>query len=109
LKNFTKFALLLSLASAFCFADTWSGKLIDTSCKAKSQASGQNMDCAATKATRTFGIELPDGKVLNLDADGNSKAAEAVKTAKSANMHVAVTGSLDDKGGVKVESLNIQE
>jgi len=109
MKTITKSVLFITMASALCFADTFSGKLIDASCKAKAQASGQAMSCAATKETTSFGIETPDGKVLNMDADGNSKAAEVVKTSTKAEVQVAITGSLDGKGGVKVESLNVQE
>jgi hypothetical protein len=103
-----KRAIMFAAASALCFAETWSGKLIDPACKDKAQQSGQTMDCSATASTRTFGIELSDGTVLKLDSDGNAKAAEVVKTNKSPNVQVTVTGSLDGKGGVKVESLNIQ-
>jgi hypothetical protein len=109
MRNITKFALLFSVASVFCFADTWSGKLIDSACKSKAQASGQAMSCAATKATTTFGVETTDGKVMNLDADGNAKAADAIKDNKNAEPQVSVTGSLDAKGAIKVESINVQE
>jgi len=109
LKHFTKFALLFSVASALCFADTWNGKLIDSSCHAKAQASGEKMSCSATQATTAFGIELPDGKVLALDASGNAKAAEAMKNSKSTDPTASVTGSADPSGKVKVESIKIQE
>jgi hypothetical protein len=107
-KTIGKLALFFSVASAFCFADTWTGKLMDLSCKARAEA-GTTMDCTATAATRVFAIELPDGKIFNLDNDGNLKAAEAVKDTKSTDMRVSITGALDDNGGVKVESLRIQE
>jgi hypothetical protein len=109
MKTITKFALLFSVASAFCFADTWSGKLIDSACKAKAQESGQAMPCSATKATSTFGIETPDGKVMSLDAEGNAKAADAIKNNKNPDPQVSVTGSLDAKGAIKVESINVQQ
>jgi hypothetical protein len=109
LKNLTKFALLFSLASAFCFGETYSGRLVDSSCKAKAQQSGEKMSCAATKVTTNFGVETPDGKTLNLDADGNSKAIEAIKDSKSADVRVSVTGSITGDGGLKVESITVQQ
>lgn len=109
MRNVIKSALLLSVASALCFADSWTGKLIDASCKAKGDSNTQSMSCAATAATTAFGIELSDGRVLNLDADGNMKAAEALKTNKTSNQKVSVTGTLDNTGSVKVDSINIQE
>ena len=108
MKNLTKFALLFSLASAFCFGETWSGRLVDSSCKAKAQASGEKMSCAATKATTNFGVELPDSKTLNLDPDGNSKAIEAIKDSKTAEVRVSITGSMSGDS-VKVESIAVQQ
>jgi hypothetical protein len=108
MKNFTKFALLFSLAAAFCFGETWSGRLVDASCKAKAQASGEKMSCAATKATTNFGVELADGKTLNLDSDGNTKAIEAIKDSKTAEVRVSVTGSMSGDA-VKVESIAVQQ
>jgi hypothetical protein len=109
LKNITKLGLLFAVTSVFCLADSWNGKLVDASCKAKSQASGEKMACSATQATTTFGVELADGKVLHLDAEGNAKAADAIKNSKSTDPTVSVTGSADASGKVKVESIKIQE
>ncbi len=109
MKHIAKLALLFSVTSAFCLADSWSGKLIDESCKAKSQASGEKMACSATQATTVFGIELPDGKVLVLDASSNAKAADAIRNSKGTDFTVSVTGSQDASGKVKVESIKVQE
>ena len=109
MKHIVKFALLFSVTSVLCLADSWSGKLVDSSCKAKAQASGEKMSCSATQATTTFGIELADGKVLHLDAEGNAKAADAIKNSKATDPTVSVTGSADASGKVKVESIKIQE
>jgi hypothetical protein len=105
MKMLAKYGLMFSLASALCLADTWSGKLVDAACKMKNQQT----ECSATKATKTFGIELADGKVLPLDAAGNAKAGEAVKNSTGADLKVSVTGSLDGNGGVKVETIDIQQ
>jgi len=109
LKHIAKLALLFSVTSAFCLADSWNGKLIDASCRAKAQASGEKMACSATPATTIFGVELSDGKVLALDAGGNAKAADAMKNSKATDPTVSVTGSADASGKVKVESIKIQE
>jgi hypothetical protein len=109
LKHIVKFALLFSVTSVFCLADSWNGKLVDASCKAKTQASGEKMACSATQATTVFAVELSDGKILSLDAGGNAKAADAIRNSKATDPMVSVTGSADASGKVKVESIKIQE
>jgi hypothetical protein len=97
-----KIATVFLLVATFASAETWSGRLVDAICKANNPES-----CAATPATHLFAIELPDEKVLNLDAAGNEKVANAVKDAQKMGWRATVTGSLDGQT-VKVETIEIQ-
>jgi hypothetical protein len=76
---------------------------MDATCLASTEA---QETCAATSATNLFAIELPDYKVLTLNAKGSEKAALAVRKASRANLRVTVTGSLDGRT-LKVVSLEI--
>jgi hypothetical protein len=89
--------------STLAFSDTWTGKLLDAFCK----ATNQGADCAATSATHLFAIELPDAKLLNLNAAGNGKASDAVKNIQKTGVNAKVTGSLDGQT-IKVDSIEVQ-
>ena len=72
---------ILALGSVMAFAETFTGRLLDASC-ASQQSSA---DCTPTATTAAFAIQV-SGKLLKLDADGNTKAAAALKeSAKSAD------------------------
>lgn len=125
MNQFVKLGALLCLGSAFCLAESWTGKLVDSSCmdrqgnttpSEREQPNQLKMAsaCAPTRSTTTFGIELQDGRVLRLDSTGNAKAAEALRgnTASSSNtqsgaINVTVTGTLEGRT-VKVESIELQ-
>ena len=69
----------LAIASVFtvlAVAETWSGTLVDASCTADKKSSAE---CAPTSTTSNFALVLADGKTVNLDASGSSKAADALK------------------------------
>jgi hypothetical protein len=104
MKKFASIATVLVLSSAFCLADTFTGKLVDATCKASNEG---KETCAATAATRLFAIELPGAKVLNLDATGNEKAADATKNTEKTDLRATVTGSLNGTT-VKVETIKLQ-
>jgi hypothetical protein len=73
----TCFLLTLSMMTlaSLAFAESWSGKLIDSSCYEKQQSA---TGCDATSATKSFALEA-SGKVYKLDASGNKKAGAALK------------------------------
>jgi hypothetical protein len=115
MRTLATIALFLSLV-ATAFAATWTGKLVDANCADRDKspaaqpaqpgqpggAPGQAADsCAVTQSTSSFAIQTTDGKILKLDAAGNSKAA-AVRNAKG---NVQVTGDLEGQT-VKVESIS---
>lgn len=99
----TVYAFLTSLS----VADTFTGKLVDAVCKLAEGQDPSMARCGATSATQLFAIELPDANVLNLDAAGNQKAANAVKNIKTANPHATVTGAAEGQI-VKVETIEVR-
>jgi hypothetical protein len=101
-------AALTVLVSGLCFAETYTGKLVDSACMSKNQKTQTTAtECTPTVATRSFGIETADGKVLKLDSSGNSKAAAAIKDNSKANMEVTVSGTMQGQT-VKVDSLDLR-
>jgi hypothetical protein len=96
---------VLALVASFARAETWTGKLVDATCKASSEAS-----CPASAATHLFALELSDSRILILDARGNEKAADAIdaiKDASKSGLRATVTGSLEGRK-IKVETLELQ-
>jgi hypothetical protein len=109
MKKFASIATVLVMAAAFCFADTFTGKLVDAACKASNQGKDVSAvaNCAATADTHLFAIELPDTKILNLDAAGNEKATDAIKNSRKTDFRATVTGSLDGQT-LKVQTIELQ-
>jgi hypothetical protein len=92
----------------FAFAGSWTGRLVDASCKVSNEGSDPALaSCPVTTATNLFAIELADAKVLILNAVGNEKAADAIKNTQKTDLHATVTGSLDGQM-VKVEKIEVQ-
>jgi hypothetical protein len=60
--------------SVLALAETYTGKLVDASCAQQQK----NAACNPTTSTAAFAIQV-SGKTFKLDADGNKKAAEALK------------------------------
>lgn len=106
---------VLALFSAVCFAETFTGKLIDASCADQQQSVN---GCVPTSSTTRFAIALPAGKTYRLNADGNAKASQALKSRAdrmadpsapqvSQGVKARVTGTLEGDI-IKVESLEVQ-
>jgi hypothetical protein len=99
--------------AAVCLAETFKGKLIDASCAEQQQSAGT---CSPTPSTTAYAIDV-SGKVYRLDADGNTKATEAVKNRAErasdpnaiarTDIRATVKGTLDG-GTLKVESIEVQ-
>jgi hypothetical protein len=64
----------LLFVSAMALAETYTGILVDARC-AQMQ---KDTTCSPTATTEVFAIQV-SGKMLKLDADGNKKAAEALR------------------------------
>jgi hypothetical protein len=60
--------------SALAVAETYVGTLVDAAC-----ASQRKTACNPTASTTAFAVQISGGKTLRLDADGNKKAAQALK------------------------------
>ena len=102
-----KFAALLGMAASFSMAGTWSGKLVDASCKARTEARDTgSQDCPADVKTHLFGIELANAEILILNAVGNEKSAKAVLDARKTDLRAVVTGTLDGRT-LKVNTIEI--
>src|SRR5579862_3290907 len=104
--KFLRFAAFLSLSSAVCFAETWSGPLVDSKCYGAEQRNVNPTDthpyadvdlgyeiryCSATHKTKRFAIVGPYGERLKFDDAGNAKAADLVRnTNRKQLLYVAV-------------------
>jgi hypothetical protein len=101
---------LFSIASTLCFADTWTGRLIDATCTELDKSNIQTKDagaCAPQERTVAFAIQTSDGKIYKLDSSGNAKAAEFFKASKrKADIDVTIGGSISGQT-LKVDSLNV--
>lgn len=100
------FATGMLLASAM-FAESWTGTIVDTSCKTKDLA-GHTKQCVLGCAKSGLGIVLSDGKFVKFDEAGNTKAVAALKaSAKEKDLKAKVTGKLDGET-IKVDAVEIQ-
>jgi hypothetical protein len=106
MRTITRIAAMVSLFSAFCFAETWTGKLVYANCHAQNEKKPTPVACAPTATTTSFGIETADGRFYQLDSSGNGKAAAAIKADVSKDS-VTVMGTIEGKM-LKVESLIVQ-
>jgi hypothetical protein len=106
-----RLSAFLVIASALAFAETWSGKLIDAGCADPQKTEA----CVPTASTAAFAINAA-GKVLKLDAAGNTKAAEAMKArensadrAKNANREITATvQGTASEDTIKVDSIELR-
>ena len=113
---------LLYLSSAFAYAGTWSGTLVDSKCFATVKLNvnptdtltyvdrDQNQElrlCSPGAKTKSFAVVQHDGRSFNLDSAGNAKAAELWrKTTKKPTMAVVVTGEMNGKA-IKVGTISM--
>ena len=106
-----RFATLLFLASlvpasAPCFAESWSGHLVDSNCYTNEE-NNTNKDpsttdrdmsmelraCTPTAKTKDFAVVLQNWTSLKLDPAGNANAAGLVRSSgKKPVLDVTVTG-----------------
>jgi hypothetical protein len=102
-----KLATAAAICAAFACAESWSGKLLDTTCIDQQKS----VTCEATTATVTFAI-LVSGKTYLLDDAGNGKAVEAIlahgpEAPAAAGIVAKVNGQLEGDV-IKVESIRVQ-
>ncbi|HXE89883.1 MAG TPA: hypothetical protein VNK82_02870 [Terriglobales bacterium] len=112
MKNAALFLAVLVLAlPASAAAETWENvTVVDTMCSAKVKAAPDEhtTKCALACAQSGFGILTADGSFLKLDAAGNQKVVDALKsTKKTDHLRATITGERQG-GNLKVQSLNLQ-
>jgi hypothetical protein len=105
-----RLSALLAIVSMVAFAGTWSGKLVDAACADQQKTEA----CVPTASTTAFALHA-GGKMLKLDAAGNTKASEALKArensadrSKDPNREVTATvkGALTEDV-IQVESIEV--
>jgi hypothetical protein len=102
-----KLILCLGLFSAVCFAETWTGTVVDVMCKANDIAN-HSRACALSCANSGFGLILADGKFLKFDEHGNAKALAALKASnKDKDLKAKVSGTLQGSV-INVESIDLE-
>jgi len=118
----TRLAALYCLASVLSFAGSWSGWLVDSKCYAALERNKSPTDtlnyvdrdknheiryCEPNAKTKSFAMVEQNGLSFNLDAGGNAKAAEMVRSAgKKSIAEVTVAGEMT-RDTVKVDFISI--
>jgi hypothetical protein len=96
-------ALAFALPLAAGEQGSWTGMLADAACKQRTPTAA----CPVDGGTRQFGLVTVQGDFLPFDAEGNRKAAEALKaSAADGNPIISVTGETDGKS-VAVETIQL--
>ena len=112
----TRMVTFFLFVSALAYAETWTGKLIDAKCAEQQE----NAACSATTSTTSFALRVSE-KMYKFDAEGNTKAAEALKNSESGAERLVdpesdssdtgatakVSGTLSNDE-IKVDSIEIQ-
>ena len=101
-----KIIALTVMVSAAAFAESWTGTIVDTSCKSKDLAS-HTKQCLQGCAKSGLGIVLSDGKFVKFDEEGNVKALAALKaSSKDKDLKGKITGTLDGEV-IKVDKVEV--
>jgi len=113
MRNALRLTAFVAFVSAVAFAESWTGKLEDAGCAAQQK----NAACAPTASTASFSIQA-SGKTMKLDAEGNRKAAMALRErnngadrAKDPNAPTEVIATVSGTMSgdeIKVESIQLQ-
>lgn len=117
-----RLAALFCLTSALSFAGSWSGWLVDSKCYAALERNKSPTDtlsyvdrdkmseiryCHPNAKTKSFAVVDRNGLSFDLDASGNAKAVELVRSAgKKSIGEVTVAGEMTGNM-VKVDSISI--
>jgi hypothetical protein len=112
-RSLTLFALL-GVFSVLALAESWQGRLVDAACYEQQKSVTA---CDPTSSSTTFTLFVSD-KAYKLDATGNTKAAEAMKSRAdrvsdptkppSAQVMAKITGTKDGDSALKVETVVLQ-
>ncbi len=103
----------LAVFSVLALAESWTGRLVDSSCYDQQKTATA---CDPTSSTTSFALVV-SGRAYKFDSEGNSKAADALKSRadRSANpnnppspqVSAKVTGTRDGDT-IKVDSIEVQ-
>jgi hypothetical protein len=106
-----KLIRVVALAGTFSIlglAETWSGTLVDATCAVEKKSASE---CAPTASSSSFALVLADGKAIKLDANGNAKAADALKNSadrsKNPNEKKPVTASVT--GSMSGDTIQVEQ
>jgi hypothetical protein len=118
-----KLAVLMCVPAAFCFAETWSGSLVDAKCYAAEQRNVNPTDtelfvdrdinyeiryCSPSVKTKSFALVGEYGMDTPFDAAGNAKAADLVRNGGKKHVYsVAVSGQVTGNE-IKVDSISVR-
>jgi hypothetical protein len=106
-----------TLFAALGLAETFTGKLIDTSCL--QQEKPTVAACQPTSSTTSFALADETGKIYKFDDEGNTKAAKALKdradraadpnskSQENSAVQAKVTGEMDGNT-LKVDTIEVQ-
>src|SRR5579872_530929 len=119
-----RFITWLCLSSAFAYAGSWSGTLVDSKCFAIAEFNvnpadtltyvdrDQNQElrlCSPSAKTNSFAVVQHDGVSLKLDPAGNAKATEIVRnSAKKNRFAVVVTGTMSENT-ITIDSISLDQ
>jgi hypothetical protein len=84
---------IIGLFAALGMADMFNGKLIDATCLDKPNPTLAT--CQPSSNTNTFALVDDSQKIYRLDEQGNSKAAEALKTRPGQSEDPSTSGKTD--------------
>ena len=110
MRTVIKLTAFMAILAVAAFAESWSGKLVDASCTSPQKTEA----CVPTSSTTAFALAA-HGKMMKLDAEGNTKAGEALKAkensadrAKNPNRAITATvqGTLSGDT-IQVESIRL--
>jgi hypothetical protein len=113
MQRFLTLGAMLAIGSALALAETFTGTLVDASCAQQQKDS----PCTPSASTSSFALQV-SGKLLKLDADGDRKAADAMKQSGSsadrakdptapAPVSATIQGTMSGDQ-LKVESIQVQ-
>jgi hypothetical protein len=86
---------LALLCTTLAAAESFSGTVVDTMCRAKDLA-GHTRECAVTCGKSGYGLVTADGKFLKFDEAGNARTLAALKKlSKEKDLKAKVSGTLD--------------
>jgi hypothetical protein len=122
MKFVSRLAAFICLTSALGFSATWSGWLVDSKCYANLESNKSPTDtlnyvdrnkneellyCTPKAKTKSFALVDRNGLSYNLNAAGNAKAADLIRTAGAkANGEVKIVGEATGNA-IKVDSISL--